>query len=243
MFSLLPHFLLALSVLDEHYALWLIFFSVVPMLDTVFYVEVPQADRLRASAWAQMCAWSWSLCFFLAAWHATPTWQSMLSFGITHNTALCLADELMIVGRFRDEVLARAIYDFAGLFRINSPVSVLRALSVFIFMACGGKLLWHTGAIGIGFLLHDYVSWVDKNDFKHHALDHYGLAHYALFKTFHGKLLPASYAWVFLLPETGLKDCAAEEKDQNGIRFDGVPEGSTGCGAGGEAADAPPAFR
>lgn len=236
---LLPHFLLALTVLGEHHALWLIFFSVIPMLDTVFFVSVPCADQLLSNAWPQLCAWSWPICLFSAACRAAPTWQSMLSFGIMHNTALCLADELDLVGRCHDKALARVIRDFMGLFRSDSPVSVLRALSVFVLMALDGKLLWHTGTVGIGFLLHDYVSWVDEEDHKHHALDHYGLSHYAMFKYFHGKLLPAPYMWLFFFPETGLKDCAAEEKDQDGIRFDGVPEGPPG--ARGEAADAPPA--
>lgn len=238
-FLLLPHFLLALVVLDEHYAMWLTCFLIIPMLDTVFFVQVPPADQLRSNTWAQLCAWSWPLCLFFAACRATPTWQAMLSFGVMHNTALCLADELSMLGRSYEKALAHAICDFLGLFDVDSPVSVLRTLSVFFLMWSEGKILWHVGAIGAGFLLNDYVFWVDNNDYSFYALDHYGLSHYAMFKFNHEKLLPASYMWAFFYPKTDLKDCAAEEKDQDGLRFNGVPEGPAPSG---EAADAPAAF-
>lgn len=237
--QLLPHLLLGLAVLDEHYALWLIFLVIIPMIDTVFFVGVPSADLLLSDAWTQGCAWSWPICLFYAACRSTPSWQSMLSFGMMHNTALCLADELDHTARGR--VMSNAICDFLGLFHIYSPFSVLRTLSVYALMWHQGKLLWHVGAIGVGFLLNEYVSWVDTTTHDHLELDHYGLSHYAMFRFFRNKLLPASYMWVFLC-ETGLKDWETEEKDQDGLRFDDVPEGPPGCVARSEAADAPPAF-
>lgn len=235
---LLPHFLLGLALLDEHYAMWLIFFSIVPMLDTVFFVEVPSAGWLRTNAWARLCAWSWlPLLLYAACGGLSATWQSMISTGIAYNASLCLADELHAAGHER---LPGFLCDFLGLFCFDSHLSVATALASWCLMWHRQRLLWHAGAVGLGFLLKEHVDRVDEDAALHGDGDHYGLCHYALFRFFHGNLLPASYMWCpFFCSQTGLKDCRTEEKD--GLRFDGVPEGPPGGVKGGEAADAPAA--
>jgi hypothetical protein len=121
-----------------------------------------------------------------------------------------------------------------GLFDAKSCSSILRVLCVALFLWREERVLWHTGAVGIGFLLNEYVWWVENTKHTNTKTSHYGLSHYAMFRFFHNKLLPASHMWV-LFTKTGLKDCG--DKIKNGLRFDGVSEGSSGSRQGGEAAD------
>lgn len=193
---LLPYLLLILTVLEEYSAMWFIFFFVVPLLDVMFYVDIPD-KALMNEYWCKMCVWMWFPLVFYTAAYTECSYKSMISMGILYNTTLCLSDELRLSGTWHDKVLADLIYDYLGFQVVPNVVSLFRSFCFFYVMICHERLVWHLGSVFLGVALHKYICWVEH---KHYTsqLSHYGLANYSMFRFHHSEdqLLPTSHMWV-----------------------------------------------
>lgn len=197
---LLPYLLWALVLIDEHYAMWFIFFFIIPLLDVMFYVETPTINEFCTDYWFWLCIWMWFPSVFFCMMNSSFSWQNMFSLGILYNTLMCVADELTHCPY--GHIMERMIGDYLGFVRIESVSSVLRSIGFFYIFILNDHLLWHLGSIAIGSLLYEYVHWIENQEFA--SVSHYGLSNYAMFH-FHGKLLPISHVWAFFYLENGLK--------------------------------------
>lgn len=200
---LLPYFLLSLVMIDEHYAMWFIFFFIIPLLDVMFYVETPNTTELYSDYWYWLCLWMWfpSVVFCMICC-CSPTWQSMLSFGVLYNSLLCVGDELKNCPY--GLIMERLISDYLGLIRWQYLSSILRSIGFFYLFLLNKTLLWHLGSVCIGSILYEYVHWIEDQNFQY-DVSHYGLSNYAMFH-FQGKLLPVSHVWAFFYLKNGLKE-------------------------------------
>jgi len=196
---LLPYFLLTLVVLGEHYAMWFLFFFVIPMLDVMFYVEIPDRNVFD-TYWCKMCMWLWFPLVLYAAYFSDCSIESMISVGILHNTSLCIAEEMEVSGLWQDHILESFIREFLGFIDFNY-YSVSRSLFYFLVMFRNHRFLWHLGSIMIGSVLYEYVCLIENVFYNHDELEtsHYGLGNYAMFRLKHSnsQLLPTSHMWVF----------------------------------------------
>lgn len=194
---LLPYFLLILTVLEEHYAVWLMFFFIIPLLDVMFYVEVPNKS-IMAEYWCKMCVSMWFPLVFYTACYTECSYSSMVSMGILYNSTLCLADELERSEKWPDNAMADLICDFMGFVRLDYYVSVVRSCCYFYVMVSYQRLWWHLGSIFIGSILYEYVYWVERRMYPVESISHYGLANYSMFRFHHSheQLLPTSIMWI-----------------------------------------------
>jgi hypothetical protein len=196
---LLPYFLLTLVVLEEHYAMWFVFFFVIPLLDIMFYVEIPDKNVFD-TYWCRMCMWLWFPLVMYAAYFSECSFQSMISLGVLHNTSLCIADELENSGLWYDHCLKSFIYEFMGFVEFNY-YSFTRSILCFLIMFVNNRLLWYAGSIVIGSVLYEYVCLIENVFYNHDEAEtsHYGLGNYTMFRLKHSntQLLPTSHMWVF----------------------------------------------
>lgn len=195
---LLPYLLLILVLLEEHYAVWVLFFFVIPMLDIMFYVEIPDKKVIN-NYWCRVCMWMWFPMLFYTAYVSGCSLQSMLSMGVLYNSSLCLADELEKSGEWHNKELGYIINDHLGYARLEHFTSVLRSFGFFHLMLLHDKLLWHLGSVFIGSLIYKYVCWVETKSYNT-QVSPYGIANYTMFRLKHTdkQLLPISHMWVFL---------------------------------------------
>lgn len=202
---LLPYFLWALVALEEHYAMWFLFFFVIPLLDVMFYVPIPDKTVLAAGLCHRMCAWIWLPLVVFTACYIPPSIAGMVSMGVLYNTTLCLADELELSSFWLDRVLADLIGDYLSFDRMDDLVSVVRSFGFCLAMWSHHRLCWHVGSVLVGSLLYDYVCWVEWNDYHDYTVSHYGLANYSMFRLYHSdeQLLPTSHMWVLFLLALG----------------------------------------
>jgi hypothetical protein len=194
---LLPYFLLILTVLEEHYAVWSMFFFIIPLLDVMFYVEIPDKTIMKEH-WCRMCVWMWFPLVFYTACYTNCSYPSMISMGILYNSTLCLADELVCSGAWYEDLMGDLISDFLGFVRLDYYVSVVRFCCFFYVMMSHHRLLWHIGSIFIGSILYEYICWAERRYYPTGTVSHYGLANYSMFRFYHSKdqLLPTSYMWI-----------------------------------------------
>ena len=193
---LLPYFLLILTVLNEHMSMWFMFLFVIPLLDVMFYVEIPD-KALMNEYWCRMCMWMWFPLVFYTACFLDSSYESMISMGILYNSTLCLADEFQKSTKWYDNCMADLIHDYLGFVRLEYFVSVIRSCWFFFVMASHSRLTWHLGSVFIGSLLYEYVCWIE-NKFYSTQLSHYGLGNYCMFRFHHSnaQMLPVSHMWV-----------------------------------------------
>lgn len=194
---LLPYFLLILTVLEEHSVMWLMFFFIIPLLDVMFYVEIPD-KAIMTGYWYKMCAWMWFPLVFYTSCYTECSYSSMISIGILYNSTLCLADEFERSEIWYENLMGDLISDFLGFIRFDYFVSVVRSCWFFYVMASHQRLWWHLGSVFIGSMLYEYVCWVENKYFST-QLSHYGLGNYSMFRfhhSSHSTLLPTSHMWV-----------------------------------------------
>ena len=194
---LLPYFLLVLTVLEEHYAMWFVFFFIIPLLDVMFYVEVPN-KVIMTEYWCKMCVWMWFPLVFYTACYTDCSYSSMISIGILYNSTLCLADELERSEAWYENAMGDLISDFLGFVRLDYYVSVVRSCWFFYVMVSHHRLWWHLGSICIGSILYEYVCWAERKSYPIEAVSHYGLANYSMFRFHHSQeqLFPTSLMWI-----------------------------------------------
>lgn len=197
----LPYMLLALVKLEEDYAMWFLFFFVIPLLDVMFFVRIPDKSILEAGFCHKLPLWVWFPLVFHTACHVGCSYPSMISMGILYNTTLCLADELLQSGAWYDCAVGDLIGDYLGFIRMHNWVSVLRSSWFIYMMWFADRLWWHLGSILVGSLLYEYVCRVEIGDYPPDTVSHYGLANYSMFRFYHSdrQLLPTSHMWVFFL--------------------------------------------
>jgi len=193
---LLPYLLLLLTVLEEHTAMWFMFFFLIPLLDVMFYVDIPD-KALVNEYWCKMCMWMWFPLVFYTASYTECSYKSMLSMGILYNTTLCLSDELRRSNAWYDKMLSDLISGYLGFVEMPDVVSLLRSCWFFYMMICRERLVWHLGSVFLGTAFYEYICWVE-NKYYTTQLSHYGLANYSMFRFHHSKnqLLPTSHMWV-----------------------------------------------
>lgn len=196
---LLPYLMLSLVVLGEHYAMWLLFFLIIPLLDVMFYVE-PDKDVLVRTKMGMFFSFLWFPLVFYASYFSPCSWQSMVSFGILNNTTLCLADEFAISEGLYNRFFEDIIYDYAGFFRADHFIcSFIRFIGFLLLMLDNNKLLWHLGSIIVGTLLNEYVNRIENWQYYFKSdLSHYGLGNYVMFRCKNAVLLPTSHMWVLV---------------------------------------------
>lgn len=196
---LLPYLILSLAVLDEHYAMWFVFFFLIPLLDVMFYVE-PVKNVLIDSTMGWLSCILWFPFVFYSAYFTSCSWQSMVSFGILNNITLCLADEFALSTKVYHKLLEDIIYDYIGFFRVDHFISsFIRFIGFLLLMLDNNKLLWHLGSIIVGTLLNEYVNRVENWQYYFKSEpSHYGIGNYVLFRCKNAVLLPTSYMWVFI---------------------------------------------
>lgn len=194
---LLPYFLLVLTVLEEHYAMWFTYFCIIPLMDIMFYVEIPNKS-IRTEYSSKMCMWIWFPLVFYTACYTEHSYSSMISMGILYNSTLFLADALDQSDAWYDNTLGDLIGDYLGFVRFEYFLSVVRSFWFFYVMLSYDCLLWHLGSIFVGCVLYEYVSWTERRPYRVETVSHYGLSHYSMFR-FHqsdAQLLPTSHMWV-----------------------------------------------
>lgn len=195
---LLPYFLLTLVVLEEYYAMWFVFFFAIPLLDIMFYVEVPDKDVFD-TYWCKMCMWLWFPLVLYAAYFSECSIESMISVGILYNTSLCVAEEMEKSVVWYDHVLEHFINEYMGFVRFDF-YSVSRSVFYFLIMFRNNKLLWHIGSVMIGSILYEYVCLIENVFYNEETeMSHYGLGNYTMLRLKHSnsQLLPTSHMWVF----------------------------------------------
>lgn len=193
----MPYMFLALVKLEEDYALWFIFFFIIPMMDVMFFVSIPDKPVQAAH---KLPVWLWSPLVFYTACHVKCSYPSMISMGILYNTTICLADEMTKSDVWYEEELGHLLNDYFGFITTNHPVPVLRFVLFVYIMWATDRLWWHLGSIVVGSLLYQYVCWSESRDYSPDTVSHYGLANYSMFRFYHPdrQLLPTSHMWVFL---------------------------------------------
>lgn len=191
--------LLALVKLEEDYAMWFLFFFIIPLLDVMFFVRIPDKSILEASVWHKLPLWLWFPLVFHTACHLGCSYSSMMSMGILYNTTLCLANELIQSNASYDYVLGDLIGDYLGFIRMHNWVSVVCSSWFFLHMWAANRLWWHSGSLLIGSLLYKYVYQIEIRDYPPNTVSHYGLANYSMYRFYHSdrQLLPTSHMWVF----------------------------------------------
>lgn len=195
---ILPYFMLMLVSLEEHYAMWFFYFFVVPLLDTFFYIHVPDKDVLN-SYWCRFSMWIWFLLLAHTAFTSTCSFNNMVSMGVLYNSALCIASEMKQSGKWHNQLLELVIHDFLGFARAHI-LSATQSFLFFYLLLLHNRLFWHLGSVLIGSMLNRYVYWVE-NKFRHcKESSHHGLANYCMFRLRHSdtQLIPISHMWVFL---------------------------------------------
>lgn len=195
---LLPYLLLLLAILDEHYAVWIMFFFIIPLLDVMFYVEIPN-KKMREDYWCRMCMCMWFPLVSYVACFFDCSCRSMVSIGILYNSSLCLADEFHKSRVWCDRAMGDLINDYLGFVSAENILSVVRSGGFLYLMFLQDRLVWHLGAVFIGSALYEYVRWAENNNYSSSLpVSHYGLANYSMFRFHHSKsqLLPTSHMWV-----------------------------------------------
>lgn len=194
---LLPYLLLILTVLEEHYAMWCMFFFIIPLLDVMFYVEIPNKS-IMSEYGSKMCVSMWFPLVFYTACYTNCSYSSMISMGILYNSSLCLVDELEQSEKWYENAMGHLISDYLGFVRLDYYVSVVRSCWFFYVMASHQRLWWHLGSVLIGSILYEYVCWAEMKYYPVEAVSHYGLANYSMFRFHHSheQLLPTSVMWV-----------------------------------------------
>lgn len=192
----LPYVLLALVKINEDYALWFFFFFIIPLLDVMFFVRIPDRPVLAAH---KLPLWLWFPLVFHTACHVGCSYPSMISMGILYNTTLCLADELAQSDSWYDGMMGHLLHDYLGFTRTSHPFSALRFIFFLYTLWSADRLWWHLGSALVGSLLYKYVCWVESRDYPPDTVSHYGLANYFMFRFYYSdrQLLPTSHMWVF----------------------------------------------
>lgn len=195
---LLPYLLLVLVILDEPEALWFVFFFVIPLLDVMFFIDIPPKNSLLGdNIIHRLCARMWFPLVLYASFIVPVSWGSMVSMGVLLNTSLCLADEMSLSFSMIDEWTEGIICDYMGFFNLDSVFySVTRFIAFVLFMWNNNRLFWHIGSIFVGTALYEYVNRVEYWKYPDMKLSTYGFGHYAMFRCNNAVLLPTSHMWV-----------------------------------------------
>lgn len=200
---LLPYFLLVLVLLEEHYAMWFIFFFIIPLLDSMFYIEPPDKELLHP-VWYRICTSLYFPSVFYSLCCSSFSLQNIFSFGILNNTLLCFADNMEYTHPF-DEFLQDFIFDFMGFLRHPYKIALIRTICFLLFFVYNNNLILYLGSIFLGSVFYEYIQWVDHKFYPTNVeLSYYGLADYTMFR-FEPHHLPCSPFWVLFFMENGLK--------------------------------------
>jgi hypothetical protein len=194
---LLPYLLLVLTVLEEHYAVWIMFFFIIPLLDVMFYVEAPN-KKTQENYWCGMCMCMWFPLVSYTSCYLECSYRSMISMGLLYNSSMCLADEFQRSGLWAYNAMGDLINDHLGFVNPGHMLSVVRSGVILYLIFIHDRLLWHLGAVFIASFLHEYICWAENTFYPLIDVSHYGLANYSMFRFQHSKsqLLPTSHMWV-----------------------------------------------
>jgi hypothetical protein len=194
---LLPYLLLVLVLLDEHCAMWLVYFFMIPLLDVMFFVEIPKKECIK-DHWNSLCMKMWFPLMLYVSLRIECSYRSMISIGILYNSSLCLSDELNRSDRWFDNLLGVFISDFLGFVYFDNLASILSSVGCQYTMLLHDRLMWHLGGVFICSVMYEYVNWIENKIYRGVEVSHYGLGNYTMFRLRHSnaQLIPTSHMWV-----------------------------------------------
>lgn len=183
-----PYVLLLLVLLDEHYAMWLLYFFIIPLWDIFFYVEPPHKLSINHT-WYKLCTTLWFPAVFYSLSHSFFSLKSVISFGILNNTLLCFSDNLSSSSTF-DQLLQNIVYDYM-IMQVSMPNTIL----FFLFFLYTNNLALYIFSIILGTFFYEYFQSIKNYPYPETIpLDYYGLSDYVLFN-FQPQKLPTCPLW------------------------------------------------